>query len=48
MNKYQREKIKRMKKMASLGVGYHQQKALLRKYNFDTYYRSNCISSLYS
>lgn len=33
MNRYQREKIKRMKKLANLGIGYHQQKTLLRKYS---------------
>lgn len=35
MNKYQREKAKRMKKLANLGIGYHQQKAILRKYSFE-------------
>lgn len=35
MNKYQREKAKRMKKLANLGIGYHQQKAILRNYSFE-------------
>ncbi|MEY8001799.1 hypothetical protein AB8U03_16685 [Clostridium sp. Mt-5] len=35
MNKYQREKAKRMKKLSELGIGYSQQKALLRKFNFE-------------
>lgn len=35
MNKYQREKAKRMKKLANLGIGYHQQKAILRDYSFE-------------
>lgn len=35
MNKYQREKVKRKKKLAKLGVGYYQQKAILRKYSFN-------------
>lgn len=35
MNKYQREKAKRMKKLANLGVGYYQQKSILRKCSLD-------------
>ncbi|MGH4125123.1 MAG: hypothetical protein ACREV6_19580 [Clostridium sp.] len=35
MNKYQREKKKRLKKMAALGIGYSQQKLMLRSYNFE-------------
>lgn len=35
MNKYQREKAKRIKKLANLGIGYYQQKSILRKYSLD-------------
>lgn len=33
MNKYQREKAKRMKRLAALGIGYYSQKHILRKLN---------------
>jgi len=35
MNKYQREKAKRMKKLGNLGVGYYSQKKLLRQMDFE-------------
>ena len=35
MNKYQREKWKRMKKLSELGVGHYQQKKILRKFSFE-------------
>ena len=35
MNKYQREKAKRKKKLANLGLGYYQQKNILRKYSLN-------------
>lgn len=35
MNKYQREKKKRMRKMAKLGLGHSTQKDIIRNYNFE-------------
>jgi len=35
MNKYQREKAKRMKKLGNLGIGYYGQKKLLRQMDFE-------------
>lgn len=35
MNKYQKEKVKKMKKLSSLGVGYYNQKRILRHFNYD-------------
>lgn len=35
MNKYQREKAKRMKKLGNLGVGYIAKKRLLRQMDFE-------------
>jgi len=35
MNKYQREKAKRMKKLSELGVGHYQQKKILRKFSLE-------------
>jgi hypothetical protein len=34
MNRYQREKVKRMKRLSKLGIGYSHQKALLRRFDF--------------
>lgn len=35
MNKYQREKVKRLKKLEDLGVNYYARKMVLRKYDLD-------------
>lgn len=35
MNKYQREKAKRLKRLENLGVNYYARKRILRKYNLE-------------
>jgi hypothetical protein len=34
MNRYQKEKVKRMKRLSKLGIGYTHQKTLLRRFDF--------------
>jgi len=35
MHKYQREKVKRMKKLGALGIGYRQQKKMVKVYGIE-------------